>query len=156
MADIGLSSLFLYTGCTHLMPLIIHLPIEENVQIQSLRSHSPRVMKKKTGTYIDKAIHHDCMKCPICGDTSSGQTQASRPSVIALFSISDLLSSCSGSINVIRKITQSKTYTAYTQVCAWLHMASKKQTITSAWWRMGTKLEMTVITTGEISWRTWN
>ena len=43
-------------------------------------------------TYIDKAVHQDCMKCSICGDTSSGQTHASLPNVIALFSISDLLS----------------------------------------------------------------
>lgn len=39
-------------------------------------------------------MHHGCMKCSICGATSSGQTHASLPSVIALFSISDLLSSC--------------------------------------------------------------
>lgn len=45
-------------------------------------------------TYVDKAMHHDCIKCSICGDTSSGQTHASLPSVIALFSIRDLFSSC--------------------------------------------------------------
>jgi len=49
-------------------------------------------VKVSTITYIDKAVHQDCMKCSICGDTSSGQTHASLPSVIALFSISDLLS----------------------------------------------------------------
>lgn len=49
-------------------------------------------VKVSTIAYIDKAVHQDCMKCSICGDTSSGQTHASLPSVIALFSISDLLS----------------------------------------------------------------
>lgn len=56
-------------------------------------------------TYIDKALHHACIKCSICGDTSSGQTQASLPSVIALFSMSDLLTSCSASRNVIKDDT---------------------------------------------------
>jgi len=51
-----------------------------------------RLKVSTTTTYIDKAVHQDCMKCSICGDTSSGQTHASLPSVIALFSISDLLS----------------------------------------------------------------
>lgn len=104
---------------------------------------------RQRNTYMDKALHHGSMKCSICGATSSGQTQATLPSVIALFSMSDLLSSYSESIK-----------------CNWgwqmfyntrTHKQTKmKQIITSACWSIGTKHEITVKTTGAISWRTWN
>lgn len=106
------------------------------------------------------------MKCSIWGDTSSGQTQASLPRVMALFSMSDLLIPCS---SIIKKSNKKITYknsprytclmhvSTYTRkwykICSHMHIV---HTFTSACWSIGTKHEIAVITIGETSWRTWN